>query len=188
MIVLWTTLTVMAWFIGLVIYFFIRGAIDPMAGNWLATTIAGLIASIPLGVAQGMVARGYVPPSIWTVATMMGVLPGIHLFDQGYKLLSYEPPAFTYGIIFGLGLGVAQYLVLRGTYTRAWWWFISSVLCYFVAFLSLGLFAVWAIPEGADGTSLFPLWLFGIPLIVGGIGGLGTGVAWAFLKSEGNHR
>jgi hypothetical protein len=135
-IVIWMAATTIAWLIG--------GFLGPGISLFLTGLAMGALQWIPLQ-------KRLPQPARWIVATAAGwALAQIELI-----LVNPGQAAFLTGIIVGLCVGIAQWLVLHSHYHFAGWWIVMNVVAWTTGF---GLL------PGAINTGMLPGFITAITL------------------------
>ena len=116
-----------------------QSAAPPLALSVALTAISSAVMGALFGLAQWLVLRRFLPAMrAWVLATaigyvlVFGLIPLIH-FDAIPQLGG----TFAF-LMFGVVLGVAQWIVLRGRVSQAGWWIAISIAGWVLAFLLIG--------------------------------------------------
>ena len=120
----------------------IAGSVDsPLTG-----ALAGGISGAVIGAAQWLVLRNRIANATWWIpATSLGFALGLGLGTAAVDAQTGAEDLAISGAITGLAIGVAQYLVLRGTSKRAWLWIPTVAASWPIAWLT-----TWAIGVDVD--------------------------------------
>lgn len=96
-------------------------------GRFLVPNLAFVTIGIAIGVFQWFVLRDIIHNAWrWIIATMIGWLVGSIIL----MLVIPQSPDFLAGIISGVGVGIAQYIVLRREIYLAGWWIVINIVAW----------------------------------------------------------
>ena len=150
------------------------------------------VQGLALGVAQWLIVRRYMPRAgWWAPATIIGVIliavapvVAYETQDPRSMWLKYESG----GLLEGLVLGVAQWLVLRQHVRRAGWWIVASavgwLIAAFVGVLSTTSIARMIGPTALGTGAWWPMWFIDAAVLGGLYGALLGRVFVALLRAS----
>lgn len=96
-------------------------------GSLIQFNLAFVTIGIAIGIFQWLVLRDIIPNAWrWIIATTVGWLAGSTLL----RFFIPQSPGFLAGIILGVGVGIAQYLVLRREIYLAGWWIVINIIAW----------------------------------------------------------
>jgi hypothetical protein len=124
----------------------IAAFIDFLLAPGLSPFIVVFVSGIIAGALQGAFLRSYTRPvSIWLTASGIGWTLAYSLMQYFYATTVTSSILPTTGEVllgFGMGFlaGTAQYLVLQIRWRTAYWWIISTALCWGIAWAGMTYF------------------------------------------------
>jgi hypothetical protein len=156
----WLSATLIAWVFGFLASF-VAVVLD------LPPLARAALVGVALGTGQAWALRSRrIPAPAWVVATAAGYLLGVLANLESFGVPRPGEPSG--GVVVGVAVGVAQWLVLRGHAHDAAWWVLFSVAGWGIAGLVLPM-------EPTPGAPLYEVYLGGLAhvAVLGGITGLG---------------
>ena len=141
----WIVATTVGYSLGTTLSTFLVGAtarpLSPVLGGVIFVLLYGLVIGIVIGLAQlPVMPRGGAPWRAWILATPLGAAAGFavasvvgeilgNTIDPSLNVVIAEGAIeSTSGAIVGLGIGFAQWLVLRRLLPDGRWWIVTSVV------------------------------------------------------------
>ncbi len=133
-------------------------------GRFLLPNLAFAVIGIALGIMQWFVLRGHIHKAWrWIIATMVGWTTGSTLI----LFLAADGTEFFAGVILGITVGVAQWLILRREVQWNGWWIVISVVAWTTGMALLpGLLSTGAMIGAISGIALGLLFQFPKPVPV----------------------
>ena len=145
----WMVASVAGWLVGWLVAW-----IGALSVGWIVAW-AGVGIGGGVGVAQWLVLREQVARAgWWVVASIVGGVVGggvsvgliLGAFVGAGEVMGNVVAVILGWVLVGVGMGVAQWLVLRGRVARAGWWVVASVMGWIVgriaAWFGVGIVAV----------------------------------------------
>lgn len=133
----------------------VAGRVDDPA----AALIAGLITGAVVGAGQWLASRGRLRPVSWILATALGMGAGLLL---GATVVGFKTSLVDVAVmaaLTGLGLGVAQTVVLPARTQRRWWWALAMPFLWALGWVVTTLAGIPAEEQftifGASGAATF---------------------------------
>jgi len=116
-----------------------QSAAPPLALSVALTAISSGVMGALFGLAQWLVLRRFLPAMrAWVLATAIGYVLVFGLVPLiRFDAIPQLGGAFAF-LMFGVVLGVAQWIVLRGRVAQAGWWIAISIAGWVLAFLLIG--------------------------------------------------
>ena len=141
----WIAATTVGYAMGTTLSTFVVGAtgrpLSPVLGGIVFVLLYGAVIGIVIGLAQFLaIPRGVAPRGVWIPATALGGAAGFavaavvgeilaNMIDPGVNVVIGEGTIeTTSGAMVGLGIGFAQWLVLRRLLPEGRWWMVMSVV------------------------------------------------------------
>jgi hypothetical protein len=121
---------------------FIGFFLDPGLSPFIVVFVSGTIA----GALQGAFLRAYMRPVIiWLAASGIGWILAYGLMRYFYtttNTYSILPTAGELSLGFGMGVlaGITQWLILQARWRTAYWWIVSTVLCWGIVWAGMTFF------------------------------------------------
>ena len=130
-------------------------------GRFLLPNLASVIIGLAMGVMQWFVLGNRISQSWrWIIATWAGWLAGSILI---FSLVG-EGEEFLAGIIFGVSIGTAQWLVLRNKFRWMGWWIPINIVAWTTGMALIpGIFSTGALIGAMTGIALGLLLQYPIP-------------------------
>ena len=150
----WVLSGPVGWLLAAIVFTNVWPRLPSSIGDHLLGTISGFFMfGAIVGATQSLAIRRFLPrPVSFIVVTGVGILIAMIVniaVTYGFDHYGRGDPLAT-GLIFGLSIGVAQWVVLRKLGNRAYWWPIACLVGF-----TAGSIALQYIPEWTPGWQVF---------------------------------